>query len=453
VTLVAGHGSVLNPKPRSSHSQTWDDSNKCGSSHPYSNASRSGEYCGLGCLGDSCLYYQIGCFQGCGSCSLQGKTLYPLPEDLVLAGCQTPPEPTLGGGNKTLEHELRTYNIDGDSWKGDWTKWMPWRSPGSSGKGNTQFQPCGVNSGALASQPEPPTTATDVPNGGNGTSLPELPRSEWAVWKAGSVVEAEWAIYANHGGGYSYRLCKKVPGVVETEECYQKMPLEFATSETEIRYKDGSQAPFKITSPTTSVGTWPVGSQWRKNPVPMCNCDIGIGCGAKAAEAVVAAVFAPKADGKVCVADPTCSFAVPTELPGCKLCANDTALPWSCATCCDGCTPEKVDGGMYCNCKNPGPTPAPGPSPRNHYYDAYPHTHFRPGQTSEICPTGVQYPTLWDQGAGATAGDFGEFQFTMVDKLQIPAGLPAGDYSVSWRWDCEETPQVWNSCSDVIITA
>ena len=31
-------------------------------------------------------------------------------------------------------------------------------------------------------------------------------------------------------------------------------------------------------SPTTDVGTYPPGSQWRKNPVPMCNCDIGLNC-------------------------------------------------------------------------------------------------------------------------------------------------------------------------------
>ena len=74
-----------------------------------------------------------------------------------------------------------------------------WRSPGSAGKGNPGFQPCGVNSGALASQPEPPTSAQDVPNGGNGTDLPPLPKSMWSTWKIGSVVEAEWSIYANHG--------------------------------------------------------------------------------------------------------------------------------------------------------------------------------------------------------------------------------------------------------------
>ena len=43
--------------------------------------------------------------------------------------------------------------------------------------------------------------------------------------------------------------------------------------------------------------------------------------------------------------------------------------------------------------------------------------------------------------------------FSMVDKLHVPADLPAGDYSLSWRWDCEQTPQVWNSCSDVTVEA
>merc|ERR1712054_72189 len=103
------------------------------------------------------------------------------------------------------------------------------------------------------------------------------------VWKAGSIVEVEWAIYANHGGGYSYRLCKKEEGKEATEECYQQTPLDFATETTEIRYKDGSKQPFLINATTTSVGTWPEGSQWRKNPIPMCNCDLGTtNCAGKA---------------------------------------------------------------------------------------------------------------------------------------------------------------------------
>ena len=34
-----------------------------------------------------------------------------------------------------------------------------------------------------------------------------------------------------------------------------------------------------------------------------------------------------------------------------------------------------------------------------------------------------------------------------------PAELPPGDYVLGFRWDAEETAQVWASCSDVAITA
>jgi hypothetical protein len=144
--------------------------------------------------------------------------------------------------------------------------------------------------------------------------------------------------------------------------------------------------PFKVISLTTDVGTYPAGSQWRKNPVPMCGCDIGISCGTKLGEgadqlpvheAMLAAAkaetpsfdFAAHAkdggDPKTCAADPTCSFKIKTELPGCQICANNTAFPWSCEKCCEGCITEKAKGGQYCDCKKPGP--APGPSPRDDY--------------------------------------------------------------------------------------
>jgi len=41
----------------------------------------------------------------------------------------------------------------------------------------------------------------------------------------------------------------------------------------------------------------------------------------------------------------------------------------------------------------------------------------------------------------------------IVDKVRIPAGLPLGRYVLQWRWDCEESDQVWASCSDVTIVA
>merc|ERR1712061_256241 len=38
------------------------------------------------------------------------------------------------------------------------------------------------------------------------------------------------------------------------------------------------------------------------------------------------------------------------------------------------------------------------------------------------------------------------------DHVWIPQDLPAGEYVLGWRWDCEETAQIWQNCADVTIT-
>lgn len=43
------------------------------------------------------------------------------------------------------------------------------------------------------------------------------------------------------------------------------------------------------------------------------------------------------------------------------------------------------------------------------------------------------------------------FDFGIVDKVKLPADLPEGDYVVGFRWESEQTPQIWQSCSDVTI--
>merc|ERR1712113_257012 len=43
--------------------------------------------------------------------------------------------------------------------------------------------------------------------------------------------------------------------------------------------------------------------------------------------------------------------------------------------------------------------------------------------------------------------------FRMVDLVKIPENLPPGEYALSFRWDCEQTPQIWTQCADVKITA
>ena len=39
----------------------------------------------------------------------------------------------------------------------------------------------------------------------------------------------------------------------------------------------------------------------------------------------------------------------------------------------------------------------------------------------------------------------------IVDHVAIPTSLTPGRYVLQWRWDCEESDQVWASCSDVTI--
>ena len=41
----------------------------------------------------------------------------------------------------------------------------------------------------------------------------------------------------------------------------------------------------------------------------------------------------------------------------------------------------------------------------------------------------------------------------IADTILVPAHLPAGDYVLGWRYDCEETAQVWQNCADLKVVA
>ena len=38
----------------------------------------------------------------------------------------------------------------------------------------------------------------------------------------------------------------------------------------------------------------------------------------------------------------------------------------------------------------------------------------------------------------------------IVDEVRVPP-VPPGEYVVRWRWDCEQSPQIWSGCGDIII--
>jgi len=80
------------------------------------------------------------------------------------------------------------------------------------------------------------------------------------------------------------------------------------------------------------------------------------------------------------------------------------------------------------------------------------------------CPEDASYPNISvpeaaEEGAGGPKWPellcSGErpFRVSIVDVLAIPDHVPPGEYVVGFRWDVEETAQVWNSCSDVTIVA
>lgn len=52
-------------------------------------------------------------------------------------------------------------------------------------------------------------------------------------------------------------------------------------------------------------------------------------------------------------------------------------------------------------------------------------------------------------GQGECSGDW--THGVIVDSVQIPSDFPPGPAVLGWRWDCEETTQVWANCADVQI--
>jgi len=142
----------------------------------------------------------------------------------------------------------RSWNINNRSPYGDWTKYHPWRAPGHAELVN----PC------------------------PGNFPPQQGNIE--TWVAGSTAWAWWSIWANHGGGYQYRLCPKSKAL--TNECFEEMVLEFATKNQTIQYSATvghtsvvGKPDAVIPATEVSVGTKPQGSTWRRNPQPGCNCD------------------------------------------------------------------------------------------------------------------------------------------------------------------------------------
>lgn len=193
----------------------------------------------------------------------------------------------------------------------------------------------------------------------------------------------------------SYRLCKNVPGKV-TEQCFQQTPLKFAEEDVQwLQHINGTkyQIPMtKFTHPTT-------GSEWARIPFPTCSGGPG-GAGGGPAHGFTDGAKGPD---------------------GIYFCPHGTEYP---EPLLNG---ERVGliGFGYCNNTNP----------TMEREDATAATAKRSGGSSSSSCTGDAYHS-----------------YSIVDRVVIPKDLEPGDYFISWRWDCEQTHQIWQNCADLRIT-
>jgi len=282
------------------------------------------------------MWFSQGCSIGCPNCTENNTEFFR-----SLCGSTVPPTIT--------DSALRTFNRHVPSGSRlDWTKTHPWRAPGTA----PVLDPCGVAGGASKDNSGaggfvPPSFKA----GDKGSKLPPL--AAQTVWAVGSVVEVSWAISANHGGGYQYRLCPRREAL--TEECFMRMPLAFVGDGQILRWANGTEADIRATR--VSTGTMPPGSMWTMNPIPTCKGFVSGGFHEMGCKAPFGGPQFPPPPG----CDKTCWGYQP-----------DAEAPWR------------------------------------------------------------SMPNI-------------------VDRVQIPIDLPEGEYVISWRWDSEHTPQVWNSCGDVSI--
>ena len=123
----------------------------------------------------------------------------------------------------------------------DWTKYNPWRAPGTA----PIFDPCGMAGGGptFGSESGAYNTTKFAKQGDLGSNLP--PAASGVVWKAGGLATTGWYIRANHGGGYQYRLCSRTEfeaagSPKAREACFQRTPLWFSGRQW-LKWNDGTQ--------------------------------------------------------------------------------------------------------------------------------------------------------------------------------------------------------------------
>lgn len=250
---VAGHGALVEPIPRNAIDRTLPRRERS-PPHLCDCANATGDSCDVA---QACYWYSQGCTIGCPTCDhTNGRAQADL--------CGLGKTPTLN------DAAYRSVNVAAEAGSTlDIYRHNPWRAPGSAPVADACGLAGGTPWGADVSEWGDYVNTSFAKHGDRGS---ELPPTALTTWERGSAVNVTWQITANHGGGYSYRLCPASEPL--TEACFQKHPLAFASTTHILAFSDGSKRAARGTFVNT--GTLPEGSTWARNPIP-ARC-LGRGC-------------------------------------------------------------------------------------------------------------------------------------------------------------------------------
>eukprot|EP00658_Telonema_sp_P-2_P014315 TRINITY_DN15440_c0_g1_i20.p1 TRINITY_DN15440_c0_g1~~TRINITY_DN15440_c0_g1_i20.p1 ORF type:complete len:290 (-),score=40.93 TRINITY_DN15440_c0_g1_i20:36-905(-) len=256
---VNGHAALIYPPSRNANDrflpgftggQSLSTSCNCGDS---TNGCPQGIRASGG--GQPCLWFSQGCSIGCDTCTGIGS-------HTNVSLCNSSMLPTLPTWAWTMNLGAQPGSHQ------DTYRFNPWRAPGSA----PVTDACGTAGGTSPSQRGPGDAIyADTPFAtmGDRGSKVLAPAPSGVIWSAGQKVEVWWGIRFNHGGGYQYRLCPAHAPL--TEECFQKLPLEFVRDQQQLQWNNGTT--LSINGTFVDTGTLPTGSTWARNPIPRIDFD------------------------------------------------------------------------------------------------------------------------------------------------------------------------------------
>ena len=68
--------------------------------------------------------------------------------------------------------------------------------------------------------------------------------------------------------------------------------------------------------------------------------------------------------------------------------------------------------------------------------------------TEGTTPEGSEW-TTWP--FSTIIATFPDQKFGWKDMVEVPDSLEPGSYVLSFRWDCQQTPQIWQTCANIEI--